>query len=111
MNKERRAALDKLQDRIAALKEHVDHITFIHDELDEIRTELQEINDAESEAYNNMPESLQNSERGEASQNSINDMESVDSDLDTLIDAFDGEHFERQMDEIFEALDNAKGAA
>lgn len=76
MNNERRKALtalaDKLENEIAGL-------------LDELRSELETLRDEEQDYYDNMPESFQNSDRGErasaavdALTNAIDDMENFD---------------------------------
>lgn len=49
--------------------------------------------DEEQEAYDNMPESLQDTERGERSQNAIDTLESV---RDQVLEAAD------ELDEVFE---------
>ena len=49
-----------------------------------IMDELQQVMDAEMEAYDNMPESLQESERGEKMLECYDIMESVHDELDNL---------------------------
>jgi hypothetical protein len=70
MNKQRRAKLRSLLDRVTAIKD-----------------ELAEIKDEEDGALSNLPESLQNSSRGEAMQAAIDGLDGVDVDLDSAIDA------------------------
>ncbi len=58
--------------------------------LDEIRNDLENIRDEEQDAYDNMPEGLQASERGENSEAAISQMEDAlsmltDLDPETLI--------------------------
>lgn len=65
MNKARRAALEKLYVKISAL-----------------RAEAEEIRDEEQEAFDNMPESFQESERGEAAQNAIENLDALVSSLE-----------------------------
>lgn len=60
MNKARRSRIADVQTQLEALKQDIDDI-------------LAE----EQEAYDNMPESLQNSERGEAMQEAIDALESA----------------------------------
>jgi hypothetical protein len=67
MNRERRK-------RLAALK------------LDEVKAELESIRDEEQEAYDNMPESLQDGERGEAMAAIVDALEEVVSALDSFAD-------------------------
>lgn len=67
-------------------------IEFVIDELierfEEIKAEaidqLSEIRDGEQEAYDNLPEALQDSERGENMQNCIDALEYFMSDLENM---------------------------
>ena len=68
MNKERRKWLEKT---IATLEDQ--------------SAELESICEEEQEAYDNMPESLQDSERGQALYDNIDALESAASDLDDVI--------------------------
>lgn len=61
-----------------------------------IMESLQEVIDEEQEAYDNMPESLQYSDRGEQMQEYISLMESVVGDLENL----DAEDLASQLEEI-----------
>ena len=74
MNKARRA---RLQEVIAKLEE-----------LDSLRCEamelLSEVIDEEQEAYDNLPEPIQGSEKGEQMQEYIDSMQSVHDDLDCI---------------------------
>lgn len=58
------------------------------DKFEEIKAEaidqLSEIRDEEQEAYDNLPESLQESERGENMQDCIDSLESFMSDLEYM---------------------------
>lgn len=65
----------------------------IQGELRDIYERLDILCDEEQEAYDNMPESLQDTERGEKSQNAINTLESV---RDQVLEAAD------EIDDIFE---------
>lgn len=58
MNKQRRKAIGELHEQISAIMEQLD-----------------ELKDEEQEAYDNTPESLQESERGQAMEEAINQME------------------------------------
>lgn len=55
MNKQRRARVNKL----------IDRLTGIRGDLNELEDELQEILDDETEAFDNLPEGLQTDERRE----------------------------------------------
>ena len=74
MNRERRkelAAIIKKLEELDALRE-------------EIREQLEAVKDEELEALENMPESLQESERGQQMQEYIDEMENVLYDLEEI---------------------------
>lgn len=56
------------------------------DSLDEIKCAIEEMRDDEECKFDNMPESLQESERGDAMQAAIDNMESAASSLEEAID-------------------------
>ena len=63
--------------------------TKLHKAVEAIRnliTELEDVRDAEQDAYDNMPEGLQQSERGQASEQSITDIESAISNAEAAAD-------------------------
>ncbi|XKH58691.1 hypothetical protein LG293_16715 (plasmid) [Citricoccus nitrophenolicus] len=74
MNKQRRKAINDIHDRLSSIK-------------DEIETQC----DEEQSAYDNLPESIQESDRGhaayEAAEALKTALESVDEALDRLMDA------------------------
>ena len=69
MNQQRRKKLEKL-----------------HELMTEISGQLEEIKDEEQEAYDDMPESLQESERGQAMYQAVENLESA---IDSLSEALD----------------------
>lgn len=69
MNKERRKCLEDVVINLVALK-----------------ADLECIQCEEQESFDNMPESLQVSERGEAVEENANDLDSCSSDLQDVID-------------------------
>lgn len=69
MNKERRNRIEDMIVKLEGLKE-----------------ELESIQCEEQESYENMPESLQYSERGETIEENANDLDSCSSDLQDVID-------------------------
>jgi len=68
MNKERRKVLQGIVDA-----------------LDEQKVCIETVYEEEQEAYDNLPESIQYSERGETMSNNVSEMEDVASELDDLI--------------------------
>ena len=73
MNKERRTRLSK-----------------IVSELEGLLVELDEIKSAEEEAYDSMPESFQNGEKGDAAQEAISAMDDAYGEIESAKDALDG---------------------
>lgn len=67
MNKQRRRKLEDVLDRLQGCM-----------------TDLEYIKEEEQEAYDNLPESLQYSEKGEQMQENVDDIDYVISDLDSV---------------------------
>lgn len=68
MNKKRREAI---QDIISS--------------LEELKEQIEEVRDEEQEYYDNMPESLQNGDKGQAADNAIGELQSALDKLDDVI--------------------------
>lgn len=69
MNKARRKALEKISDKLM-----------------ELQVDLQYVHEEEEEAFDNMPESLQESERGDEMQEALSTMENADGAIQEAID-------------------------
>lgn len=92
MNKERRKAIGEKREAIDKIKgELEDRLNELNAEfqgkLEGVKSEIEVIRDEEQEYYDNMPESFQNGEKGQASQSAIDALEEVignmeDFDLD-----------------------------
>jgi hypothetical protein len=104
MNKARRAQLNTAIDQIEALKLVAQDLM---GKLAEARELVGQIRDDEQESFDNMPEGLQAGERGTDMENTISEIESVDSDLESLHDAIETTDF----DDLITKLDEAKGTA
>ena len=76
MNKERR---QKIKDLIATIADTVDEMTELEETIGGIGLDIEEVKDEEDDALGNMPEGLQDSDRGQAMQEAI----------DTMGDAYD----------------------
>ncbi len=63
-------------------------INSVWDKLDELKSEIESIMEEEQEAYDNLPESIQDGERGEKMQEAIdnlsNSMDSIDEAISYL---------------------------
>lgn len=64
-------------------------IQSIMDKLEELMEEIEAIKDEEQEAYDNLPESLQNSERGEAMDSAVYNLEDAAENVQLVIDALE----------------------
>lgn len=73
MNDSRRKAIKK------AIDSYLEKVSAAKEELAEALTDIRE---AEEESYDNLPESLQYGERGDAMQDAINALDDVISELD-----------------------------
>lgn len=54
--------------------------------LENMRNNIESVRDSEEDAYDNLPESLQNSDKGEKSQAAMTAMDSAAMDIDNAID-------------------------
>lgn len=98
MNKDRRKQLNALQDRLqqTGLRDAMANLIAIRDELESIK-------DDEREAFDNLPESLQDSDREYPA-------EQLEEACETIADLIDGFDFDR-LDEAFSNIEDAKGQA
>lgn len=69
MNKQRRATIDTIRSK-----------------LEELAAEIESVKDEEQEAYDNLPESLQNGERGEAMMTAIENLVIAGSSIEEALD-------------------------
>ena len=102
MNNQRRNNLYKIIDQIESLKSAVNAL---RNEGGDIRDQLDVEHDNEQESFNNLPESLQQSEKGQDMQIAIEHIELASSaigDLFTALEDFD-------FDDIVSNIDNARG--
>lgn len=68
MNKARRSAIEKIRDKLMDLCE-----------------EIEQVKDEEQEAFGNMPEGLQSSERGEAMESAISGLEEAYDNVNSAV--------------------------
>lgn len=100
MNKTRRAALNALQDRITELA-----ISDLFPCIEAIADELETLKDEEAEAFDNLPQSLQEGEKGQDMQAAVDSMESALELLRAFAD------LETNADDAFANIEDAKGNA
>ena len=86
MNNQRRKQLNNIATRIGRFTVPIDI-----DELESIKSEIEDILWDEQMAFDNMPESLQDSMRGEMSQDAQSNMEDAISRIDDFIADYENE--------------------
>lgn len=62
-------------------------ITQLLEQLENLKADLDSILEQEQEAFDNLPESLQEGERGQASQTAIESLETAQSAFEEIVDA------------------------
>lgn len=70
-------------------KDRRKRIQDIKDQLIDLQTDIEEIKDEEQEAYDNLPESLQDGEKGEKMYDAIDNLDSAYSSLEDVIGYLD----------------------
>ncbi len=111
MNKQRRKQLNNIAARIGRIVVPVDI-----DELESIKSEIEDVLWDEQMAFDNMPESLQDSMQGEMSQDAQSNMEDAISRIDDFIaeyeneagneDTEDGDHLEEEEAELAQMIED-----
>jgi chromosome segregation ATPase len=86
MNKQRRSAIAKLMQELSTVSEQY---TALLGRVEDIKSQLETLHDEEDEAYQNMPESLQQSDKGQVSDQAVSSLEDV---LGQLSDLTDGDN-------------------
>lgn len=100
MNNARRKKLKAIYQRVDDLNGLLSNVKYLADEL---RSDLQDECDGEEESHGNLPESLQNGDKGQAMQEAIDAMQTALSALEEVANVPD-------LDEAMEALDNAQAS-
>lgn len=67
-------------------KQRRQELNDIISELDDLKDRLNSVMEEEQEAYDNMPESLQDSERGEEMQFNVDMLDSIVTDIECVIE-------------------------
>jgi hypothetical protein len=99
MNKQRRTQLDQLQNRLTAL-----NLPTVFAELSDISAELETLRDEEQDAFDNLPESLQAGDKGQAMSDAIDAM-------DAAVSSLNGCEPDELFNEVFALIEDAKGQA
>ena len=102
MNKVRRKQIYLLQQQLERLK-----ISFSKDDLHRYIGILEGIKSDEEDAFSNMPESLQCSDRGMDSEAAIDGLDEALGYLEEILDMDDEDEIETNIDIAIESLDDA----
>lgn len=105
MNKSRRKELSELFDRLAVLQTQVENLS----DADDIKAGLDDCREAEEEYKDNMPESMQNGEKGEAATEACDNLQTACDKVDEIATAITT--LKDDIQEALDAIDNAKGSA
>lgn len=79
MNAERRKHISSITEQLESLKET----------LEAIASEIEDVYNEEDECYNNLPEGLQQSQRGYAMEDAISNLGDADSTASGMVDTID----------------------
>lgn len=81
MNNQRRRSLKQLIKQLEGLTEKFEELK---SEVEDVVTEIEYLRDEEEEAYDNLPEGIQNGERGERMQEVIDSLDSATGQLEDV---------------------------
>jgi K+/H+ antiporter YhaU regulatory subunit KhtT len=95
MNKKRRQEISRIVTKV------VEIVANAKEKLEELQSDIESIRDEESDCYENLPEGIMYSERGEAMEQAVDNLDNAASSIEELIDALDCE-------ELIEYLNDAK---
>lgn len=99
MNKSRRKELENIKSK---LSDYLTEMEELKGRLDEFNEEIECVRDEEESAYDNLPESIQEGERGEQMQAAIDAMDNAMDSVNEAVDAID-----TAMNEVGNAFDSA----
>jgi len=101
MNKERRKKLSEIIGELEAGE-------LSHEEINDIISELEYLHDEEETAFDNLGESLQQTERGQAMETAIDNLDDALSSLEDALDyATDSDDFEDAIDDAISSIEEA----
>ena len=85
MNKNRRKAIADIVTKVEAI------VADAKEKLEELQGTIEDIRDEESDCYENLPEGIMYSERGESMEQAVNNLDSAVSSIEELIEGLDCE--------------------
>jgi chromosome segregation ATPase len=90
MNRETRKQLKQLNEKLTEIETDFE---LLKEKVDEIRSDVESIRDEEQDKYDNMPESIQQGEKGDTMQEGIDSLDDLYNELDSLYDELDNIDF------------------
>lgn len=100
MNKQRRSRIRIICENLNQLPQETDKAKLL-ERCNDIKSEIDDVQYDEEDAFDNMPENLQYSMRGEESQDAIDSMQNASDALDELSE-------DSNIDDIYKAIDIAE---
>lgn len=120
MNKQRRKALEKLQNDLENIKSDLQHAIEIEDgdipkeklekhrdDATDIQGQLESLRDEEQDYYDNMPEGLQSGDKGDRAQEAADSLDEAVNQIETVHDILDEAHGYSDKEEKQTALEAA----
>jgi methyl-accepting chemotaxis protein len=105
MNEQRRKALRQIEDTL--MKQVLPAVQNLHDLLDQLAIDANDIRDAEQEALDGLPENMADSERANAMQDAVSALDEL---VDGLTDMEDSMlHAADHVEQLIQRSDEAKG--
>lgn len=117
MNKARRTAIEAIKSKVEDIKNYIEgdedcDAAAQAEVLRPLKDKVSDLRDEEQEYLDNMPEGLQNGDKGDAAQSAIDELDNADSYLDRAIDGLNEDTVDvdgvlNALDEAISALENA----
>ena len=112
MKKSRRNELNKVQDRITALKKKIEEaLAPLYTEAEEIENELESIQEAHQEEFDSRSEKWQESEKGQEHDVENTLLGSIVESFSAFKEDLNDEDLNFNLDQVFEQIEEAKGPA
>jgi seryl-tRNA synthetase len=110
MNKQRRKDLSDLMDRIEDVQKKLSELSDIRAEVEEIKEGINAAKDEEQDYLDNMPEALQNADKGQNAEQAIASLDIAQDALQDIVDALETlEGF--NPEDILSNIEDARGEA
>ncbi len=111
MNNDTRKRIAEIQSQLTKFREKVEATTSqaadLRTSLEDLKTQVEEIREEEQGKLDGMPESLQGSEKGQAMESAISELDAAIDSITNLDDALSLEVDPAEFDNAIESLGNA----